>query len=123
MDLLSQVISSAKAREEEFQLAFNRAREQTEAREAFFADLKIQFEEAREIFERDTTLASASMVRGCIVFDTQMNAEEQMLSLPRTWAQISHSSVFHEDQLFAVGNVGSVTLFFVGSRSCRRKRH
>ena len=53
MDLLSQVISSAKAREEEFQLAFNRAREQTEAREAFFADLKIQFEEAREIFERD----------------------------------------------------------------------
>ena len=37
---------------QEFQLAFTRAREQTEAREIFFGDIKTQFDEDRARLER-----------------------------------------------------------------------
>lgn len=37
---------------QEFQLAFTRAREQTEAREFFFGDIKTQFDEDRARLER-----------------------------------------------------------------------
>mmetsp|Transcript_1486 Transcript_1486/g.3350 ORF Transcript_1486/g.3350 Transcript_1486/m.3350 type:complete len:398 (-) Transcript_1486:88-1281(-) len=50
-------VSNGKAREEEFHLAFTRAKEQTEARETYFSDLKRQFEEMKHHFERDLQLA------------------------------------------------------------------
>ena len=50
--IYAQVITSHKAREEEFHLAFARAKEQTEAREQYFADLKGQFDEMQSSFER-----------------------------------------------------------------------
>ena len=37
---------------QEFQLAFTRAKEQTEAREFFFGDIKTQFDEDRARLER-----------------------------------------------------------------------
>ena len=46
-------ISNGTAREEEFHLAFSRAKEQTEAREHYFADLKLQLDELRNAYDRD----------------------------------------------------------------------
>jgi len=63
-------VSNGKAREEEFHLAFTRAKEQTEAREQYFSELKRQFEEMKANFERDLALtrdAKAEADRGRMV--------------------------------------------------------
>ena len=51
---------------QEFQLAFTRAKEQTEAREFFFGDIKTQFDEDRARLERFVSghfLTSLSIMR------------------------------------------------------------
>lgn len=50
-------VAQSKAREEEFHLAFSRAKEQTEAREQYFGDLKQQFDEMRQAYDRDLAQA------------------------------------------------------------------
>ena len=50
-------MAQIKAREEEFHLAFSRAKEQTEAREQYFGDLKQQFDEMRPAYDRDLAQA------------------------------------------------------------------
>ncbi len=50
-------MAQSKAREEEFHLAFSRAKEQTEAREQYFGDLKQQFDEMRQAYDRDLAQA------------------------------------------------------------------
>lgn len=54
---LESQVASGRAREEEFHLAFNRAKEQTEAREQYFSDLKKQFEEMKSAYEKDVSNA------------------------------------------------------------------
>ena len=50
---LESQLSNSKAREEEFHLAFNRAKEETEARENYFAELKRHYDESRSQLERE----------------------------------------------------------------------
>jgi len=78
---LESQVASGRAREEEFHLAFNRAKEQTEAREQYFSDLKRQFEEMKTAYERDLAAAKtarqeADRMRTKAEIDAQTMADE-----------------------------------------------
>jgi len=100
-------VTNSKAREEEFHLAFSRAKEQTEAREEYFADLKVQFDEMRISFDRDLTQAreeKAEAERKRMIAEEEKNrVVEEMKALKskeltRREKELTVKQVLHETE-------------------------
>ena len=116
---------SSKAREEEFHLAFSRAKEQTEAREEYFADLKVQFDEMRISFDRDLTQAREEKAEA----DKTLNkaAEDKAKANFDTAAVDDFKKNFNAAALTAVLNASAwqssqrAILGEIGRASCRER--